>query len=253
MDKMAKERPMIFSTPMVRSILENRKTQTRQIISRLSGVGNIAEFGISDTNGYEYHFRDRRMSWNDVSSVYVLDRCPYGRIGQRLWVRETWRIWTSSKQPAGDVNDPEIYTASIKKLNDESIKSLPIEYKATSMDDGPWRPSIFMPRWASRILLEITDIRVERLQDISEEDAIAEGAIWTDNGPRAWADQKKSFDELNPINGWKEGWSHTGETRPERCLISARGSYINLWGSINGNGSWNANPWVWRIEFRRIS
>lgn len=96
-----------------------------------------------------------------------------------------------------------------------------------------------MPRWASRIILEVVNVRIERLQDISEEDAIAEGGVYTDNGLNKWRNK-------NP------GWSHRGHTDKDKCLASAKSSFGNLWESINGQDSWDENPWVWVVEFKKL-
>jgi hypothetical protein len=122
--------------------------------------------------------------------------CPYGHPGDRLWVRETWR----------PVN--EVHADYAADYNASDLGSL-----------GPWKPSIHMPRWASRITLEIVSVRVERLQDISEGDAIAEGV--------------------------------GGDVTVTPCFSVDR--YRELWESINGPGSWEANPWVWVVEFKRES
>ena len=139
-----KERPILFSGPMVRAILDGRKTMTRRIVKQQA-----------DNGGYCQSLDPDKGVWLVHNGGSI--RCPYGQPGDRLWVRETWSAWTGGMTSCGEERAPQI------------------EYKATSQSEGPWRPSIFMPRWASRILLEITDVRVERLNDISEEDAIAEG------------------------------------------------------------------------------
>jgi hypothetical protein len=143
--------------------------------------------------------------WHDTSaSAY---RCPYGIPGDRLWVRETFN------------GNAEVGYA----------------YRATEpdMNGCPWRPSIFMPRRASRILIEITDVRVQRLQDISEDDARAEGAAFHDGRPIGH-------------HGWRHDINHGV------VYSTARESFAWLWKSINGAGSWDANPWVWVINFRRL-
>ena len=211
---------------MVRAILEGRKSQTRRIIA-------FREFTASDTPGYDWTFRDHRCLWHDYKADrFIREKCPYGTVGDRLWVRETWRIWdgprVGGRLYAGcEPWDPDIVTGSIKSATLTQLqwlKSRHIEYRASSSDsDGPWRPSIFMPRWASRITLEITDVRVQRLQVISEGDAIAEG--WE---PSA---------DGNPGNGGPCDW------------------FRALWDSINGKRpgcAWGDNPWVWAVSFRPI-
>lgn len=176
-----KERPILFSGPMVRAIIEGRKTQTRRIIKPRNN--NSIFVGWDD----EFVLNDENKEW-------TLSECPYGYPGDRLWVRETW-----AKQLSGKY----IYRA------DHQDWEL-ADYTAT----GAWRPSIHMPRAACRILLQITDIRVERLQYISADDARAEGC--TDPGP------------------------------------IAIGEYQTLWEKINGPESWALNPYVWAITFKPV-
>jgi hypothetical protein len=168
---MSKERPILFSAPMVRAILEGRKTQTRRIVK----PEHVAA----------YH--------DDVPILFK--RFPYGKPGDRLWVRETWGMF------------------------EETHKCIP-HYRATHATDvvPRWRPSIHMPRWASRITLEVESVRVERLKECSDADALAEGCSSAD---------MQSGDRLQDV-------------------------YRRLWESINGPGSWEANPWVWVVEFKRI-
>lgn len=175
-----KERPILFSAPMVRALLEGRKTQTRRIV----------KLPAKDGSG------DNRFVFDDAEGRKRFIDCPYGEPGDRLWVRETWR-------PA-QVDGMAWYAAT---CGDETHER--------------WKPSIHMPRWASRITLEITGVRVEQLQDISESDAIAEGVTPSD---------------MKAIS----------------CLDRNYHAYFMLWESINGSGSWDLNPWVWVIEFRRI-
>ena len=226
------EKPILFSAPMVRAILASDKTQTRRNVIRLTGFGKITEFDQSDTAGYDWHFRDSSMRWNDLRHSELLKSCPHGQVGDRLWVRETFVQGFD-------------YDASTDRLRqyDDQGNELPMKawYRATdsiswSDDAGwetkvPWKPSIHMPRAASRILLEITGVRVERLQDISEQDAIAEGCRAV---PGA---QWQSFEEARarlPMHDHK-----------------AVDAFEALWEDLNGDGSWAANPWVWVVEFKR--
>lgn len=204
-----KERPILFSAAMVCAILEGRKTQTRRIIKEQPLPGCIGTYGI----GIPFI----RGKNGDV-------RCPYGQPGDRLWVRETWADLTKTHGRRWEKFNPST------KLYQRGVGPF-VWYRADGEqpDTGsgtplsePWRPSIHMPRWASRINLEVTGVRVEQLQDISEADAVAEGC---DNG--------KSDAAIS--TGWYE--------RP-------KAAYRRLWEQINGIGSWNENPWVWVVEFK---
>lgn len=190
------ERPIIFSAPMIRALLDGRKTQTRRVVK---GVP-LEWFGSGFTPEY----------------VALADNslCPYGQPGDQLWVRETWHPETS---------DPDARAA----------------YRADcdyDTSDCGWRPSIHMPRWASRILLRVTDVRVERLQAISEADAIAEG-----------------ISEL-PLQKQEPGawWCADPLGNSSLHCRTPRAAFCRLWESIYGAGSWDANPWVWVIKFERV-
>ena len=212
-----KETPLLFKPEMVRATLReiNPKEQTRRLISKLLKFGMITEFGVSDTPGYDWHFRDKRMLWNDISHDMLLECCPYGKVGDRLWVKETWAARPDQDHlPPSQCDDTGLWWKA-------SLNGTETGYAACH---GKWRPSIFMPRWASRILLEITAIRVERLQDISDADAKAEGV---------------SFGNITD--------QVTGEID-----CDAVEAYRYLWEKINGAGSWDDNPWVWVVEFKRI-
>jgi hypothetical protein len=197
-----KERPILFSAPMVRAILEGRKTQTRRVVKHQGDM----EFDPADP-----HFGPYWLSYaTDAEGEDARVRCPYGKPGDRLWVRETWAV-----QHEYDAFAPSEIGASARW-----------RYAATEDLGGlRKRPSIFLPRRGSRITLEITDVRVERLQKISEADAIAEGVTPT-----------------MPIYGDCGGFEHQG----------GRDAFWRLWQSINGAGSWDANPWVWVVEFQRV-
>lgn len=213
-----KERPILFSAPMVRAILDGSKTQTRRIVKAQPPAGTIS-VGV-------YHHPDRRdhfWAWEGHVIIDWAKPCPYGQPGDRLWVRETF--------VQGFDQDP---VKGVPMHTDSEGNDLPQKtwYRASDQigwcdDDGwetnvPWRPSIHMPRAASRIDLLIKSVRVERLQDISEADCLAEG-ITLDQLPANPQDQQR-----------------------------ARTWYRGLWEQINGAGSWEANPWVWVVEFERI-
>ena len=207
-----KERPILFSAPMVRAILDWRKTQTRRVVKPQPPDDIGLPIGVDlysptciGKNGDEYPGDEIFGAYSECGEWGV--KCPYGQPGDRLWVRETW----------GPCDGGVCYRA------DEDAGSVALP------DDGRWTPSIHMPRWASRITLEITGVRVERLQDISEADAIAEG-----------------------VPAVSSGGVTLFTTTGVNCFQAAKGAYAALWESINGPGSWDANPWVWVVEFRRI-
>lgn len=193
-----RERPILFSDPMVRAILDGRKTQTRRIV-KAKGIWSVVdrEDGTKWPGG-----EDQCGDWQDFP-------CPFGSAGDRLWVRETWSPMPNCRP----IPNPEKYD------------NKPAWYKADN--DRPmwagdkWTPSIFMSRVASRITLEITSIRAERLHGISEEDAIAEGT----------------------------------QCAGVPASLTNRGAFAQLWSTIHaadGPNGWAANPWVWVIGFKRI-
>lgn len=198
-----KERPILFSGPMVRAILEGRKTQTRRVMPPLVNP-SFTQY-VMTFDGKAIVCEPRYL--DDVHGVVS---CPYGVVGDWLWVRETFTI-----QPQSSITSRDL-----------------ILYRADAGNicfDGKWKPAIFMPRLASRILLEVTEVRVQRLQDISEDDARAEGA------------------ELAEHEGT---WAKRGIPPPESHV---RG-FMNIWHSINGKSyPWASNPWVWAITFKRIA
>lgn len=222
-----KERPILFSAPMVRAILAGDKTLTRRDVTRLGEFGQITEFGPSDTAGYDWNFRDSAMRWHDLSHADLLKACPYGGPGDHLWVRETWQAWRLVNTAYDEWEPISVKEAAASRQHNFEYgpTSQRIEYRATNESTGPWTPSIHMPRWACRILLEVTGVRVERLQDISQADAYAEGAM-------SWAQEQET--PIKDLNGGDD-----------------RMAFMALWESIGGTGSWDANPWVWVIEFKR--
>lgn len=231
-----KERPILFSGPMVRAILEGRKTQTRRVIK-------LRKLHVSDTPGYDFQFRDKQLRWHDYRHEDFLKLCPHGAPGDRLWVRETWADVNTTEGPAiaYRANNGLVTWHEFSKVFDKDYGAGPsMNYKAYPGDyvmwcddlfdgapDHKWRPSIHMPRWASRITLDIKSVRVERLQDISEEDARAEGV--------------EPDIHLYEVNGdVHESWDFVK-------------GFEDLWESINGKDSWAQNPWVWVIEFEQYT
>lgn len=210
------ERPILFSAEMVRAILDGRKTQTRRKMKVQPWPGATVEVG-----PYHPHIVDRNGEsqpgpatfgaiWDYQDIVNGGDtglRCPYGALGDTLWVRETW-----APHPHGVMRCGAVYRADLGAVPDASR----------------WRPSIHMPRWASRITLRITDVRVERLQDISEDDAKAEGCE-------------------NPLIG-----AEAPAAGPGVFLADERTSFARLWNHINGAGAWRDNPAVWVVAFERV-
>ena len=241
-----KEQPIIMSSDSVRAILDGRKTQTRRaikpqpkIISTHDGSMNLLQI-------------TGKAPWFNGDPNHT---CPYGLVGDRLWVRETWRVFGiypgepieiqfKSDMKHASVNEDATEDWEIK-IWDQSVEELkkygcPCEsgekYDISDFPGFKWRPSIFMPRWASRILLEITNVRVERLQDITEADVYAEG--------------------IDPDN-----WDYLGRSKSEAWRQEALehikngniiGAFKCLWNSINEKRGypWSSNPWVWVIEFK---
>ncbi len=251
-----KERPILFSAPMVRALLAGSKTQTRRVMKPQPMRGapisvSAWEPGIEVFSPGElglYREGSPPGTWG-LESVLL---CPYGQPGDRLWVRETFAI---EHQVEHDQNPPHADGRPIK--HDDEIGWHQPHYIASDAapelcydgDGEPtvlWKPSIHMPRWASRITLEVTGVRVERLQDISEADAKTEGlkAITKDNGHTV----KYGIPDRDGLPGNDDAGWHWSE-----WCTSPVAAYRKLWEQINGPGSWDANPWVWVVEFKRAT
>ncbi|CDM90435.1 hypothetical protein [Xenorhabdus bovienii] len=246
-----KETPIIFNADMVRAILDGRKTQTRRVIQspaknmQCQGSEVIRHRALGDKwyGDYVFSMRDKHGTWQDYTHKQFIAKCPRGQIGDRLWVRETFAVlgnedgcpidWDENLIKGDEQQAARIYKASCwQNPSNYGLWSIPdrdMQY------EGTWRPSIHMPRWASRITLEVTDIRVERLQDIKEEDALAEGIKTGRFGNKS---------------NWRDGFYAPGDNQP---CFSAKEAFKCLWQSIYSEESWNANPWVWVIEFRRVN
>ncbi|MDW3682986.1 hypothetical protein RA280_14760 [Cupriavidus sp. CV2] len=219
---MTKEHPIRFSGAMVRAILDDRKTQTRQIMKPQPTPGLDGwdwSWPIPGKNVTPGTFdRWRADAKNPLSPRY----CPYGKPGDRLWVRETHRA-VYPQDPTYNGGEPIEY-----------------DYRATYKpgdrlcDPTRWTPSIHMPRAACRLVLEVTRVRVERLNDCSFEDALAEGIP----DYRQMLTEQCTHGESADACARRLRW-------PQR-------QYALLWDEINGAGAWEANPWVWVVEFRRV-
>lgn len=215
-----KARPILMSAPMVRALLDGRKTQTRRVVKPQPVFPHgVFEWTPKQKNGI-YCIQTSDGTLPSEMSRY----CPYGKPGDLLWVRESfWEGTNCYTDPSGE--SVGYWTDKIEYLE---LRSKPGPWSEPYVSGVPWmlkRPSIHMPRRASRITLAVTGVRVERLQDISERDAYAEGV--TIPSHLAFASNG------NP------------DLRNE-----ARDAYRQLWNGINGPGSWEANPWVWVLEFR---
>ncbi|HBP4592616.1 TPA: hypothetical protein L5618_004877 [Pseudomonas aeruginosa] len=217
-----KERPILFTGPMVRAILEGRKTVTRRVVKpQPDFLGSMV---------------DPNTPFKTLDAgLHARITCPYGEPGDRLWVRETWHVGKPHDKTApADILAPllaegrgitVLYTAGGWQSIGPAGREEPIYPDDQPLPDwaGKGRPSIHMPRWACRILLEITAVRVERLQDISEEQARAEG----------YPAERECETGGSGLDAWL--W------------------FRSLWGEINGPEAFTANPWVWVIEFKRVT
>lgn len=207
-----KERPILFSAPMVRAILEGRKTQTRRVVKPQPSQELLDD--------YAEIRRERNVQKDDAEMLSECLPCPYGVPGDRLWVRETWA--------RDDEDGALMYRADVGCDDDANAWE---RGRIEGVSRYRWRPSIHMPRWASRITLEITDVRVERLQEISEADARAEG-VYPYMPGEGVIHPPRFADDYQYRPNYREGFEI-------------------VWQSIHGDGSWAANPWVWVIGFKR--
>lgn len=215
-----KERGMIFNGEMTRAILDGRKTQTRRIMKvqpseDFTPMNMALETdykarwytpGVVDKDGYLQPASKEVFGVSNENEGYS---CPFGAVGDRIWVRETWNKYGGLLT----------YRADHDWIDD---------MRKETVCTAKWVPSIHMPRWASRILLEITDVRVERLNSISQEDAQAEGM---------------------ELTGWRPTYSDPDSGGE---VMTPYDNFAELWSSICGDESWKANPWVWVISFKRV-
>ncbi|EFO33804.1 PmgT [Roseibium sp. TrichSKD4] len=242
-------RDTLFTGSMVIGLLEDRKRQTRRVMNKLLRFGPITEFGPSDTRGYDWHFRDREMRWHDLRHDKLLKVLPY-QVGDLLYVREAWKTFVSldKVKPSELLNDKR--GAGILYLADNAGLSLSANgerHESQVREDlnafGRLRPGMHMPRWASRITLKVTDVRVQRLQEISEKDAKAEGVC-------AWVESQAKYP-------WGDISDPLRHLMVKNTFGNAKTAFNCLWDSLNGDRdagiyAWDANPWVVAVSFEVI-
>ncbi|WP_346396806.1 hypothetical protein [Pseudomonas syringae] len=227
-----KERPILFSAPMVRAILSGQKTVTRRALKVQPHIDVSGNFCVGGANyGQDIYGKP-------VTKHFVSSHCPYGQPGDRLWLRETWYC-DHLQVLSGPYLKPEDLDV-VEAREDGTLVYAADGLAPYEAEQPAWKPSIHMPRWASRILLEITDVRVERLQEGDGETAfesryVAEGIHRIHHGDgdyyfHPFKDEPGPGNWSDPFDAWRE-----------------------LWVSINGAESWNANPWVWVVEFKRVT
>lgn len=205
---MQKEKPILFSTPMVQAILNGTKTETRRVMKPQPSVYNGNTVNVDSWGNYT----------SDIEDDYKTYKCPYGQPGDVLYVREQFTYLKDAKEPEQITT---IYKADAHKvIHPDDIQLL------------KWKPSIHMPKAAARIWLQVEEIKVEQLQDITEESAIAEGIQVVKNGliGESYGDPDGGILYGNPCN-----------------------AFMSLWSRINGYDSWDANPWVWVVKFKVLS
>lgn len=214
-----KERGILFSGPMVMAILAGRKTQTRRAIKPQPPAATV---GLNHIDG---------TTWACIGNNGPNRKCPYGVPGDRLWVRETWAVDAPLDQVRREHED----------MMPGGIGHGPYFRTDPAHENSglTWRPSIHLPRWASRITLEITDVRAERLQDISEQDAKAEGI---------------RSDILRADDHAPDRICYVAEPDHNHAYVTARDAYAKTWNHINAKTCpWRCNPWVWALTYKRIT
>ena len=210
-----RERPIIFNADMVRAVLDGRKTQTRRIVNGVPSSHDFHGWILSSTSTKDEGKACWAIGKSPLLNKPIRVRCPFGEVDDRLWVRETFAtLEPGSYEP---VTPHDGYAQIVRYAASDRLANSDRDVRGFN-----WRPSIHMPRWASRITLEITGVRVERLQDISHSDAKSEGC-----------------------------WYGRGGGEPD-FAVNPSDHFPTLWASIYGEESWQANPWVWVIEFKRV-
>jgi hypothetical protein len=255
-----KERPILFNGLMVQAILDGRKTQTRRIVTPQPPAEAVKAWCVVYGNDRE---RNGTWGWADKAEFpfrYLIDdvRCPFGVAGEQLWVREAFQVF----ERTSSASDAEEWAQVTKRIRTDlteppSSQWVRLAYRADGeLDEVTWRPSIHMPRWTSRIQLESTLIRAQRLHDITDEEAIAEGIapLFTDEEMKARPDLESGRGMWRNYlwHGCAKGKVMEQWAYQSSAYLSARDSFSSLWESVYGAGSWAANPWVWVVNFKRV-
>lgn len=225
-----KEHPILFTAPMVNAVLSGRKTVTRRLAKiPAEGRNNGALYDVVPSLlGHGADLFDAQYRMDSPRVV----RCPLGAPGHRIWVRETWYDHRPGKKDPSAIDFRATHWCSDWKARCPC---------ADGENKGRWRPSIHMPRWASRISLEVVSVRAERLHAIDDADVEREGI-------RGWSKDRALW-KYAPADDEGDGpcWPWTD------CPLTAREAFKKLWTELYGEASWAENPWVWRVEFRTNS
>lgn len=240
----SRERPILFTGAMVRAILDGRKTETRRIVKPQPREGTPGRIN--------WHSAGRAIAGADPQRLVEFAPCPYGKPGDLLWVRETWGVFDRGSVDPFEVGEvlPDPLTveyALAYRATDEDSSvpatwvEAPLGHRVLAADER-WRPSIHMPKWACRLWLRVESVRVERLQHVTNEGAVAEGATG-----------REGF--------WSLDWSRIGRssrfapsgklTVRDIGLTSPRLAFANAWNSIRPENPWGQDPWVWVVAFSR--
>lgn len=247
---------------MVRAILDGCKTQTRRVMKVQPSGDGFQLLRVMSTTGPKKH--EGKLHWARLSEnrLIVLESdpdhfdCPYGQPGDQLWVRETFQPVFADGFDHDSSPYPNYKTGFGYSVSYPATDGI-IEF-VNGDDDvvSTCKPSIFMPRWASRIQLEIVSVRVERLNDISEADAQTEGMRFTDYGRTCFhhgaPQDVGSCTAPASSHQTRPGWHYDKSDHQDQCYGTAKYAFASLWQKINGAGSWAENPWVWVVEFKRI-
>lgn len=229
---MSKEIPILFSTPMVQAILEGRKTMTRRIIKSQPIIDEDSGFVFDAKYKTSYKNDSLHVPWTEG---FIDDHCPYGIAEDVLWVRESW-----AEPVLFDGAEPDYLYRADGEIQRHS--------------GGKWKPSIHMPKIASRIWMQVTNIRIEQLKDITVPDIVKEGVRY------AWDNQMKMYDvspyfklgiDNSALSFMPENWKKLNVEDLSKELLKAH--WAELWCDINGRESWDANPWLWVVEFKILS
>lgn len=254
--------PIMFSAPMVRAILEGRKTQTRRLIRPQPPCEREGDYAVGRYHPTKVGRDGEEYPGGEVFGMYSLDgewgrKCPYPP-GSLLWVREAWQAIHVAVDPETGRGEDVTWADRIPDAHIgwwSPVYAADPQHAPTEEERGfPWRPAIHMPRWASRIMLRVTDVRAQRLRDITPEDAIAEGAT---SRPHCCG-----YRQQEP--GWSMDWSEVGRpsrwapsgvlTESDIALETPILAFRHYWDRLHARSrfGWGANPWVWAISFERV-